>query len=198
MNHKQDFIRKPFVFVCLALFLVLAIGCAHPPTTEMEAAVEAVTRAENDFDAVTYASNSIARAREALSRMQTEASSKRYDTAKSYAAEAIAAAERAINEGKAAAVRARDEATAIVAQLRPLLAETEQGLNAARTAGLPLDFDSLDIEFDNALHNTNEARSALSGNRYQEAIDRGRNARAGLNDINQQLSNVVIATTRKK
>jgi hypothetical protein len=198
MNNMQGFIRKFIVLVFAALILATAVGCAHPPTAEMDAAVEAVTRAENDFDAVTYASNSIARAREALSRMQTEASSKRYDTAKSYANEAIAAAERAITEGKSAADRAREEASAIVAQLRPLLVETEQGMNAARAAGLPLDFDSLDIEYDNALHNTNEARAALSGSRYQEAIDRGRNARAMLSGINQQLSNVVIATTRMK
>jgi PBP1b-binding outer membrane lipoprotein LpoB len=190
---------KHITFICAALILaMLVVGCAKPPTEEMNNAIEAVTRAEHDIDAVTYASNSIARAREALVRMNSEADSKRYDGAKSYAAEAIAAAERAISEGKAGATRARDEASALVSQLRPLRAETEQGLNAARATGLPVDFDSLDREFDTASYNTNEAQSALNNSRYQEAINRGRTARAGFSSINQQLSNVVITTTKMK
>jgi hypothetical protein len=185
-------------FATVLALAVLTLGCAKPPTEEMNNAIEAVLRAENDKDAVTYASNSIARARDALARMQTEADSKRYDTAASNAAEAIAAAERAITEGRTGAARARDEAAAIVSQLQPLLTETEQGVNAAKTAGLPLDFVSLDRDLDMAHLNVDEAQIALSDSRYRDAIDQGRNARLRLSGINQQLSNVVIATTRLK
>jgi hypothetical protein len=190
-------IKYTWFFVAFAIG-VLTIGCAKPPTEEMNNAIEAVTRAENDHDAVTYASNSIARARDALARMQAEADAKRYDAAASYAADAIAAAERAIDEGRTGAVRARDEATSLVSQLPPLVAETEQGINAARTAGMPLDFNSINRDFDTARLNVDRAQDALSGGRYQEAIDQGRNARSRLSDINQQLSNVVVATTRMK
>jgi hypothetical protein len=190
-------IKYTLFFVAFAI-AVLTVGCAKPPTEEMNNAIEAVTRAENDQNAVTYASNSIARARDALARMQAEADSKRYDEAASYATEATAAAERAIDEGRAGAARARDEATSLVSQLRPLVAETEQGINAARTAGMPLDFDSINRDFDAARLNVNGAQDALSTGRYQEAIDQGRNARSRLSDINQQLSNVVVATTRMK
>jgi hypothetical protein len=164
----------------------------------MDSATEAVTRAENDRDAVTYAVNSIIRAKEALARMNAEADSKRYDAAKSYAAEAIAAAERAISEGRAGAARDRDEASSLVSQLRPLVAETEQGINAARAARLPLDFETIDREFDNAKYNVNEAQTALTNGRYPEAITRGRSARGELNDINQKLSNSTLSTSRKK
>jgi hypothetical protein len=100
------------IYLALALFLaagtvLLAGGCAKPPTEEMDAASAAVTRAENDPDAVTYAGNSLARAREALNRMSVEADSKRYDAAKSFAAEAIAAADKAISDGRAGAARAK-------------------------------------------------------------------------------------------
>jgi len=164
----------------------------------MNNATEAVTRAENDYDAVTYAGNSVARAKDALTHMNQEAAAKRYDAAKSYAAEAIAAAERAINEGRAGAARAKDEATALVSQLPPLLAETEQAIAAARAAKLAIDFYAIDRDFDTAQYNVNEAQSALNGKRYQVAIDRGRSARSGLNDINQQLSVSALAVSRKK
>jgi len=109
--------RRIHTIFCMALVLaMLAIGCAKPPTEDMNNAAEAVTRAENDKDAVTYAFNSITRAKDALARMNVEADAKRYDAAKSYAAEAIAAAERAIADGRAGAERARNEASALVAQ----------------------------------------------------------------------------------
>jgi hypothetical protein len=189
--------RIPIILLSAAL-VIIAIGCARPPTAEMNDATEAVTRAENDPNAVTYAVNSIIRAKDALARMNSEAASKNFDAAKSHAAEAIAAAERAINEGRTGAARDRDEASSIVSQLRPLVAETEQGINAAHAARLPLDFETIDRDFDNAKHNANEAQAAFSGSRYQEALTRGRNARAGLNDINQQLSNATLSTSRKK
>jgi hypothetical protein len=187
------------IAICFLLSLAFLIaGCAKPPTEEMNNAVEAVTRAENDNDAVIYAANSIARARDALGRMNTEAASKRYDAAKSYAAEAIAIAERAIEEGRAGAARARDEAEALVSELPPLITETEQGINAAKKAGLPLDFESINNGFDTACRNADQARSALSSDRYDDALKFGRSARSDLNGITQQLSNAATSASRKK
>ncbi|MDR2717657.1 MAG: DUF4398 domain-containing protein [Treponema sp.] len=189
----------PKFLICAVLILAaLVMGCAKPPTEEMNNATEAVTRAENDNDAVTYAGNSVTRAKDALARMNQEAAAKRYDAAKSYAAEAIAAAERAINEGRAGAARAKDEASALISQLKPLITETEQAIEAARKAKLNLDFYAIDRDFDTAQYNANEAQAAYNGRRYQTAIDRGRSARSELNGINQQLSDAALATSRKK
>ena len=190
---------KQITLVCAVLVLVMfTLGCAKPPTEEMNKATEAVTLAENDIDAVTYAGNSITRAREALTRMQTEAASKRYDAAKSSAAEAISAAERAITEGRNAAARARQEASTLVSELKPLIEETQQGVNAAKAAELPLDFDTIDRDFDSACLKAEQAQAALSGGRYQDALEQGRTARAELTGINQQISSMAIASSRKK
>ena len=184
---------------CLLLIMAFSLaGCAKPPTEEMNNAVEAVTRAENDGNAVTYAADSLARARDSLGRMHTEAAAKRYDAAKSYAAEAVAIAERAIIEGQQGAARARDEATALVVELKPLVAETEQGIVAAEKAHLPLDFETITNTFDMARRNTDQADFALSNNRYQDSLKLGRSARSDLNGINQQLSNAVISVSKKK
>lgn len=184
-------------FICAVIvFVMLVPGCAKPPTEEMNKAVEAVTWAENDIDAVTYAGNSIARAKDALAKMHAEAASKRYEAAKTHAADAVAAAERAISEGRAAAARARQEASALISGLEPFIEETRQGMDAAQASGLPLDFDAIDRDFDNACLKAEQARIAFFGSHFQDAIEHGRTARAGLAGINQQLSSV--AGTRKK
>ena len=193
--------KPTFHTLCVALTLVLtalAVSCAKPPVEEMNNATEAVTRAENDSNAVTYAGGSITRAKDALARMNSEAASKRYDSARSYAAEAIAAAERAINDGRAGAERARSDAANFIADLKPHLAETEQGVNAARAAKLPLDFDSVDNDLNDARNNIAQAETAYAGNRYGDALDRGRAARISLNSINQRLSTATLAVTRRK
>ena len=78
----------------------------------MENAEAALVRAENDPDAAAYAGNTLLRARDALASMRAEAEAKRYDAAKTYAAEAVNAAEKAVNDGRAAAARAGEEAAA--------------------------------------------------------------------------------------
>jgi hypothetical protein len=130
--------------------------------------------------------------------MQAEADSKRYDAAKTYAAEAITAAEKAIADGRAAAARAREDAAALIAGLKPAIAETEQGIDAAQAAQLPLDFAALNQDLEAVRLSADQAEVALAGDQYQDALDKGRNARAGLNDIDQQLSSAVIVTSRKK
>ncbi|MDR1318644.1 MAG: DUF4398 domain-containing protein [Treponema sp.] len=191
-------LKKIRLFCVLLILSFVAGACAKPPTEEMNRAQDAVTRAENDADAVLYAGSTLARARDALNRMQAEAEAKRYDAAKSYAAEAVAAADKALADGKAGAARAREEAAALVAELKPAVKETEQGLKAAQSARLALDFTSLNRDFEAARLSTDQAEIALSGNRYQDALDSGRSARAGLSDINRKLSEAASAVSRKK
>jgi hypothetical protein len=187
-----------------ALFLVagavLSIGaCAKPPTEEMEAATAAVTRAENDADAVTYAGNTLARAREALNRMSVEANSKRYDAAKSFAAEAIAAADKAVSDGRTGAARAREEASSLIGLVRTGISETADAIRAAQSSGkVGLDYAVINRDFEAVRRSADQAEISLAGNNYQEALDRGRSARAGLSDINQKLAAAATAASRKK
>ena len=182
----------------IIVFSLICAACAQPPRAEMNSAIDAVTRAENDADAVLYAPNVLIRARDALDRMQVEADSKRYDSTRTYAAEAISAADRAIADGRAGAIRTRDEATALIAGLRPAIAETEQRIRAARSAGLNLDFPALNRDFENVRIDADQAEISLFANLYQEALERGRSAQSGLNDINQRLSDAAMAVSRNK
>jgi hypothetical protein len=185
------------MFTVIAFSLLMG-ACAKPPQAEMDKAIDAVARAESDADAVTYGGSSLVRARDAVSRMNAEANAKRYDAAKTHAAEAVAAAEKAIADGRAGAARVRNEATALVAGLRPSATETEQGIKSARAAGLALNFAALNRDFNDAKLNVEQAEAALAGSQYQEALDKGRIAQAGLSDINMRLSAAATPVSRKK
>ena len=173
-------------------------ACATPPTEEMNRARDAVFRAENNAEAVTYAGNILIRARDALTRMQNEADAKRYDAAKNYAAEAVALAERAEAEGKTGAVRGRDEAAAILNSLPGLLSETTNSLNAARQVdNIILDFNALSGELDSARRTYGEAQQSLLADDFRDAVAKSQDVRSRLSDINSRITGASIATSRK-
>jgi hypothetical protein len=186
-------------FLAAALFAVFLASCAKPPVEEMNAASAAVARAENDADAVTYAANTLARARDALNRMQTEADAKRYDSAKTFAAEAVNAAEKALADGKTGAERTREEAANLVGGLKNAVAETEDSIRAAKRAqNLQLDFGAIDRDFETARRTADQAEVSLASSNYTDALDKGRSARGLLGGISEQLSSAATAASRKK
>ena len=209
----------------LFIFIILISSCQQPPLAEMDRAREAVFRAENDANAVQYAGGTLARAQDALRRMENEADSKRYDAAKTLAAEAIAAAEKAINDGReAAGIAARNDAAAatvtsatpatttaadtastaaaaaaseaLLAGLRQQIEETTSAVSAARYAQLNLDYDDLEKRIVNAHNTVDRAEADYSAGRYQDASDKAREVRMDLASINQLVANA--APIRKK
>ena len=177
----------------------LMSACSTPPKEEMEKAHDAVIRAENDADAVNFASNTIIRAREALARMEEEAGAKRYEAAKTYAAEAVTLAERAIAEGKTGLSRARNEAENLLNSLVIPLAETSNSLDAAwRTENLRLNFAALEADMVAANKTYGDARQSLGNDRYREAISQGQTVRSLLAGINSALTEGVQAVARKQ
>jgi len=184
----------------LVLIPVLLIAaCAKPPRAEMDAAAEAVSRAENDANAVTYAPSTLTRARTALTRMQEEADVKRYDSAKSYAAEAISAAERAIAEGKTGLERAKAEAARLVEGLQGPLLDAEAALrNARQIRGVTADLDNIGFDLQRARNSAGEAELDLAAGRYKEATAKAQSVRSSLNNITAALAVAVRPVVRKK
>lgn len=182
--------------LCAAAVILLA-ACAKPPTEEMNKAIDAVTRAENDADAVTYAGNTLLRAQDALTRMREEAGSKRYDSARSLAAEAVAAAEKAISDGKSAAARAREDAAALLNGLNTTVAETESALTNARQQHI-IEADALAGELLSAKDTIDDARRSFSAGNYPDASSKGRTARSELENIKARIAEATQAVSRRK
>jgi hypothetical protein len=185
---------KLFYIFCIGL--VLFMGCAKPPTEEMERAREAVFKAENDANAVQYAPGTLARAKDAIKRMDMEADSKNYEAAKNHAAEAIAAAEKAINDGKTGAQRSGEEANSLISGLRTDIEDTTKNVASARYSQIPLDYNSIDKTIINAHNMTDQAEVDQAMGRNQDALDKAKAVRADLTDINQKIANA--AGGRKK
>jgi hypothetical protein len=178
--------------------VLVAVGCAKPPTDEMNKAIDAVTRAENDAGAVTYAGNTLLRAQDALTRMKEEAGSKRYDSARSLAAEAVAAAEKAVSDGKSAAARAREDAAVLLSGLTATAAETESALNNARQRNMNIDADALAADLQSAKDTIDDARRSFTAGSYPDASSKGRTARSELENIKTRIAEASQAVSRKK
>jgi len=195
MNFKPVFIFS----VILALVMsVSLLSCEKPPLAEMENARERVFQAENDPNVSLYAAGTLARAKNALQRMQEEADNKRYDAAKTYAAEAISLAERAILDGRLGVSRAGEEASddTLVSDLRKEIENTERNLNGARYNQMVLNYDELDKAIVNAHNKTDQVEADQAASRYQQALDKAGEVRADLAEINQKVAGAV--TARKK
>ncbi|MCL2266511.1 MAG: DUF4398 domain-containing protein [Treponema sp.] len=185
--------RLYFVLIIISIFLS---GCEQPPLAEMESAREAVFRAENDENAVLYAAETLARARSAIDLMQQEADSKRYEAAKTHAAEAVAAAEKAIADGRAGSQRAGVGSISLISGLRQEIEETSKNVSSARYALMDLDYDALDRRIINAHNEADRAEFDQAAGKYQDAIDRAAAIRADLANINQMVANAAVI--RKK
>jgi len=192
---KKLFIILPVVLV----FGLVFFGCATPPTEDMNKAQDAVTRAENDANAVTYAGDTVTAARNSLNKMQDEAKAKRYGPAKTLASEAIDNAERAIADGNAAAARAKDSATNLLNSLETPLAETSNAVDTAKNMqDAPLDTAALSKDMDTANQTYADAQQNLAADDYQSASAKGQSVKSQLSDINSQLNTAVQASSRKK
>ena len=186
------------ISTALLVFVLLLAACAHPPVEEMNLAHDAVFRAENDANAVTHAGPVLTRARDALTRMQSEADARRFDAARDFAAEAVSLAERAIADGRTGAARARDEATNIITALNNQLAEVTRALSAAEQArNLNIDYDTLSRDLDAARRSEEAARQNFAAGHYGDATIWAQNGRALLSDMNARLNQAAQAAVRK-
>jgi hypothetical protein len=191
--------RIPLILMIALALTALISGCAKPPTEEMDNAEAALVRAENDPDAAAYGNASIVRARDALAAMRSEAAAKRYDSAKTYAQEAINAAERAIADGRTGAQRAQDQASLVLNGVRTNLEETHRNIDAAKgVTGIQLDFDAIDGDYASAENQADQAQSAFNAADYTGSLERSQSARSLLGDINAKISRASIAASRKK
>ena len=192
--------KKLIIFTVITLVGLIILGsCKAPPIEEMNKAIEAVTRADNDVDAVKYAASTLAVAREAVGRMQAEADAKRYDAAKASAKEAVTAAEKAIVDGKTGAARAREEALSFLSIVGSEITLVEGEFDTAKnTENLVLDIDSLENSLNGVKTDFGDANQSLEDENYFDAISKAQPIRPVLTDIRRTISEAAIDTTRMK
>lgn len=189
-------------FYGMLILLVVLIGlvaCAKPPTAEIEAATTALARAENNADVREYAPDSLSRAKSLVDRMQAEVATKRYDSAKSLALEAVAAADKAIRDGASAKGKARTDTASSIASVKTVLEEIRQTLSAAeKVKGISLDLPAMERDINAVVQTLSAADADLTNNNFTGASEKAQNARSLLSGIQRRISDAVQKATRRK
>jgi hypothetical protein len=182
------------VLAC-ALFIA---ACASPPTDEMNAARNALSQAQNDPDASTYAGNEVSQAADLVSQMESAAASRKYDQAKTLAAQAVSTAKKAISDGQAAAGAAKNNASTLLSQVKQQYSQTQTSLNNAKTGKLALDYDGMQKELSTAQTNIDAANVSFNNSRYNDATSTLQTVRTNLTSLQARIASGAQAVTRKK
>ena len=130
---------RPRLLIVLVALLGVA-ACSSPPQAEVEAARAALDAAARSADVVTYAPDELREAQTAMSALDAEmaaqakrpAISRRYDEAKSLAAEALQRAQAALSASASAKQKVAADASALVDALTAALPGFQTKVWAAR------------------------------------------------------------------
>lgn len=201
----------------ITVFTILALsGCAKPPTAEMENAISAVTRAENEPNVVVYAENTLKLAQNSLTRMNEAANNKRYDEAKILAQETANLAERAISEARtgtanaqsnaisvseASNVNAKDKENAsnLIDSVKTSIAEAEQALeNAQKVKSINLNTNAIVYELKKAKEFIEEAEAFLAEEDYRAAENAAAEARSAVSSAMSLIAEAARESSMKK
>jgi len=184
----------------LAALLILGLfACAKPPQAEIDAAKAAVAKAAANSDVVTYGPEALAKAQDALSRMQTELTAKHYDKVKTLALEASAAAEKAISEALANKEKVKADAAALIAAMKKALPEAEKTIAAAkRIPRTGLDFSALAKALAGAKTSLAAAEADQANGNFMAAWNKASAVQTSLADGERTVTNAVQAATKKK
>lgn len=169
---------------CLIMGLTLvAVGCAKPPTQELDAAKAALDAAKA-AEAEVYAPDTYRSASNAMSEANTKVEQKDYEGAKASAIQTKELADRAKSEANTNKQQIRDEAQALINRIAPGINDARTSLNnAPRGKGADSDLDQLNADLSQADANLSSARSSLNGGKFKDALSQARSAESKLSQI---------------
>jgi len=184
----------------LAALLILGLfACAKPPQAEIDAAKAAVAKAAANSDVVTYAPEALAKAQDALSRMQTELTAKHYDKVKTIALEASAAAEKAISDALANKEKVKADAAALIAAMKKAIPEAEKTVAAAkRIPRTGLDFAALAKALAGAKSSLAAAETDQANGNFMAAWNKASAVQTALADGERTVATAVQTATKRK
>ena len=196
--------RKYSMIIVSALSALIATGMlascgGQAPTADIDAAKAAVAKADADGNTQNYAPDSLAAAKDSLTKTLAAVDAKKFTDAKALAQATVQAANKAIADGQAGAAKAKDDATALMGTLKASITETENAMaGAKKTRGIKLDFTALTKDLNAAKTQVSDAQTDLNGNNYKSAIQKGEAARSSLANLLNRIAEGVRAASRKK
>lgn len=185
--------------LALLAMIALVFSCAQPPKAEVDAARAAVAAAQQDPDIVTYSAETLQQAKDALARMEQFLNDRKYPEAKAAATQAASLAASAKQEVAGAKLKAKNDATDLIAGAKQQLAALLPTISAAKRAKpAGLDLATLDKDLAAARAKLADADSALAAGRYADARDGAGAAQAAFSDLEKRVADAVQAVRKKK
>jgi hypothetical protein len=187
------------ILAAIALTALVFAGCAQPPQAEVDAARAKVAAAMKDADILTYAPESLQKAKDALARMEKNLADRKYPEAKTEALQAASLAAGAKADVVAARERVKNEAATTIDQAKKLLASLLPAVSVAKKAKpAGLDLAALDKDLADARAKLADADSALGAGNFVSARDGASAARASFSEIEKRISDAIQKARKKK
>jgi hypothetical protein len=177
----------------------LVLSCAQPPKAEIDAARAKVATAQKDADILTYAPDSLKRAKDALERMEKFLLDKKYPEAKAAAVQAASLADGAKADVTGAKEKAKADATGLVAAGKNALAAllpTVSTAKKAKPAGL--DLVALDKDLATARQKLADADTALGAGNFAAAREGASAANAAFSELEKRIADAIQKARKKK
>jgi hypothetical protein len=193
--------KTKIVMPLLLLGVAMAVGCAKPPTADIEAAKASLQQAEA-ADAATYAPASLREAQNAVQQMDAEvaAQSKKFALMRSYkqaatlAANAKAAADKAKTDADAGKEAAKQASEQLKGQAQTALDEATAALKEApKGKGTEADLAAMNNDLQSVASQIAEGDAAYQAGRYNEAKAKFESAINAANNVKSMVEQAKAA-----
>ena len=181
-------VRAGLMMLVLGLAVTL-VACATPPTADIDAVKTAISGADA-AGAADYAADSLKAAQDAQAALDAELKAqegnwmKSYDKAKTLAAAAKAAGEKATTDATAGKEKAKADATQGIADAKAALTAAQALLaKAPKGKGTAADLAAMKTDLETAATTITEAEAALGSVKYLDAKAKAASAKAAADKV---------------
>ena len=181
-------VRAGLMMLVLGLAVTL-VACATPPTADIDAVKTAISGADA-AGAADYAADSMKAAQDAQAALDAELKAqegnwmKSYDKAKTLAAAAKAAGEKATTDATAGKEKAKADATQGIADAKAALTAAQALLaKAPKGKGTAADLAAMKTDLETAATTITEAEAALGSVKYLDAKAKAASAKAAADKV---------------
>jgi len=181
-------VRAGLMILVLGLAVTM-VACATPPTADIDAVKTAISGADA-AGAAEYAADSLKAAQDAQAALDAELKAqegnwmKSYDKAKTLAAAAKAAGEKATTDATAGKEKAKADATQGIADAKAALTAAQALLaKAPKGKGTAADLAAMKTDLETAATTITEAEAALGSVKYLDAKAKAASAKAAADKV---------------
>ena len=179
--------RSVWIWIALLVWMGFMVGCAKPPTEEIEAAQAAVERART-AEADKYVPAEFSALEDSLNAALTAVEQKKYDRARASAVNVVDMAERVVTRAIQEKARIKKETEDLIAQAQAAIDSVRSVLGVAPVAkGTKADIEQFRADLSALQASLSQARAAISREQFSEAKATAQTIQARANSLKAEI-----------